>query len=206
MISQSAPTMIEHRTGSAVSFHLGEKDIINPPYIIQTVHFLIIRKLLPVEPPEVYPFLLHRMKSIFEHSFHQLLIRSNPRDRILSFRIHAYIGGYRPIGFLIKSKPVSRMQIKGQLDPFLFQISKKTSGIRKQAFVPGPSAPSSFTRFRIMPVHINHQHIERNIIHPEFTQQFSQFIVRVTPIARPPITESITGRQRRLAGKHGIVP
>ena len=197
--------MIEHRTGSTVSFHFSEKDIINPPYIIQAVYLLIKRKLLPVEPPEVYSLLLHRMKDISEHCFHQFLIRSYPRNRIFSFRIHTYIGSYRPVWLLIKGKAVSRMQIKSQLNSFLFQVGKQTSGVGKQTFVPSPSAPSSFAGFCIVPVHINHQYVERNIIHPEFTQQFPQLIVRIAPITRPPIAESITGRQRYLAGKHRIV-
>src|SRR5579862_2561228 len=50
-----------------------------------------------------------------------------------------------------------------------------------------------------MPVDVDDQHVERNVMRLELLQQLSEFLIAVRPVARPPGAESESWWQRDLA-------
>ena len=74
MVSETAPTVIQKRTLVGVALHISEVAIVDPPCIVEFLHSDVIHMLLPVKPPEVNSFLLHRMHYILKHSTHELLV------------------------------------------------------------------------------------------------------------------------------------
>ncbi len=51
-----------------------------------------------------------------------------------------------------------------------------------------------------VPVHVDHQHIERHIVLVEAAHQLVQLLVAVSPVARPPRAEGKPRRQRNAPG------
>src|SRR6185312_237864 len=56
-----------------------------------------------------------------------------------------------------------------------------------------------------VPIHIDNEHIERNIVFAESAHQILKFLVAVCPITRPPRTKSEPRRQRDFACHPGEV-
>ena len=67
-----------------MTFHVSKIAVIDPPCIVELRHLSIIYVLLPVKPPEVNAFLLHRMHDLVEHVGHELLVGVDPLDAVLS--------------------------------------------------------------------------------------------------------------------------
>ena len=75
--------MIEKRTLLAVTSHVAEIAVIDPPCVVELVNLCVINMLLPVEPPEVHSFLLHRVHYLLEHVRHEFLVGIDPVDASL---------------------------------------------------------------------------------------------------------------------------
>ena len=54
-----------------------------------------------------------------------------------------------------------------------------------------------------MPVHIHHQHVERNVEALEVAYQVAKILVAVAPISAPPVAKGVARRQGNVAGKAG---
>ena len=101
VVAQSAPTMIEHRTGVVMSLHVGECGIVYPPDVAQPRKFLVVVPLLPVEPPEVDAVTFHGSENLVVPSLHESLGGSVPCDVLLLGRIHAHPSRHVVISFFI---------------------------------------------------------------------------------------------------------
>ena len=124
---------------------------------------------------------------------------------MFGLRINSHILCQFRIFFFIRSHSIRRVQVEGYFHVILFEVSEESFRIRKQVPVPGPTSPTAFSLFRIMPVHIYYQYIQRNLIRMEIINQITEFLIRVQPIARPPVTERIAGWQRHFSGKKSII-
>src|SRR5450631_1129162 len=58
---------------------------------------------------------------------------------------------------------------------------------------------------RLVPIHVNDQHIERDIVVAEAMHQVLELLVAVGPVARPPCAEGKARRQRDASGNFGVV-
>jgi hypothetical protein len=83
MVSEAAPTMVEEWTFVSITLHITEIAVVYPPGIMQFGELCIEYVLLPVEPPEINAFLLHRMHHLLEHIAHKLLVRIDPFYAVL---------------------------------------------------------------------------------------------------------------------------
>ena len=75
----------------------------------------VIYMLLPVKPPEVDAFLLHRMHHLLEHVGHELLVRVDPVDALCPFRILAETFCEGRVALLPVVESVGRMQVESDL-------------------------------------------------------------------------------------------
>ena len=75
--------MVEQRTLVTVALHVSEVCVVDPPCVVELVKLCVEYVLLPVEPPEIYTFLLHRMHHLLEHVAHEFLVRIDPFDALL---------------------------------------------------------------------------------------------------------------------------
>ena len=74
MVAQSAPTVVKHRSGVAVTLHIGKNSVINPPRVIQILHPLGGAFRFSVNPPEVNTVSLHRMQDFVCPTGHKSLV------------------------------------------------------------------------------------------------------------------------------------
>ena len=115
MVSESAPAVVEQRTLVAVALHVCEVAVVDPPCVMKLCELCIIYMLLPVKPPEVYAFLLHRMHHLLEHVGHELLVRVDPVDALCPFRILAETFGQGRVACLPVVESLCRMQVECDL-------------------------------------------------------------------------------------------
>ena len=93
------------------------------------------------------------------------------------------------------------MQIDCHLKVIGLEVIHELAWVREEAFVPCPSGPSATAGISVMPVHVDNEHIERDIICMELVHESSKFLVCIGPVAGPPISECESWRERHLAGK-----
>src|SRR6185312_2133881 len=106
---------------------------------------------------------------------------------------------------------------KGRLQAVALDFLKKCVRIGKQQLIPRVSRPAQcmaglvlLTRKpglmkRQVPGHVDNQHVEGNIIFAEAANEVLEFLIAVSPIARPPCAKSETRRQRNASGNPGEV-
>ena len=56
-----------------------------------------------------------------------------------------------------------------------------------------------------VPVHVDDQDVERNVVLAKAADQFVEFLVAVGPVARPPRAEGEARRQRNSAGDADVI-
>ena len=161
--------------------------------------------LLPVNPPEVYAFLLHGMKYRLEICLQELGIRHVKLHRVSAFRVNSHPPGNIRIACLIGPDTVGRMKIQGCLHSVRVQPVHKLLRIREQGRVPGIAGPAASVFWihllHQMPVHVNDRDRERN---PFLLKPFHQlFIFRliIAVITAPPVAEYKAGQQRLLSAQ-----
>ena len=138
--------------------------------------------LLPVKPPEINAFLLHRVHNLLEHAGHELLVGVDPFDTSCSFRILAQTLCKCRVAFFPMIESFRRMQVKSDLQSFALEIFHELLRIREKAPVPCPSGPSATSFVSVVPVHIHDEHVKRNVICAELIHQSTHFLVGVRPI------------------------
>ncbi len=137
-----------------------------------------------------------------------LLVGRVERNVFLRRRIDSHRARHRRIRLLPRLNPRRRMQIHRRLQPVLVQLFQKRIGIGKQHLVPRVSRPTQHLARLIhrahgselliahVPVHVDHQHIERRVVLPEIAHQLVELLVAIRPVARPPHAERESRRQR----------
>ena len=177
VIAQTAPAMVQQRTRITATLHVAEKDIVQPPCIVQILDASIEHILLPVEPPEIDTFFFHRTQDGIQPSTHETLVGATVVDALLFVRVHAHPLGHFGIFLLVRFNAASRMQIQCYLQSFTFHIVEELGRIGEQRTVPRIACPSTSSRVHVMPVHIYNQHIQRNLIRFELVDQVAQLVV-----------------------------
>ena len=188
-----------------MAFHIAEEAVVQPPGIAQAIHAQVVRELLPVQPPEVHSGLFHRTQYAVEHGLHEPLVRRYPRNGLRFLWIHPHVLRHFGIPFFVCGHSIGRMQVEGDLQVAFLQMGQQPAIVGEEAFVPRPSRPSSLAGGGVVPVHVDDQYIQRDIIALEVVHQLAQVVVRVGPVARPPVAEGVAGRQRHLSGKEGEI-
>ena len=104
------------------------------------------------------------------------------------------------------------MQVQRDLQSFLVQVPEERLGIRKQQTIPAITCPAlGVSRLifllrkpaqaeRLVPLHIDDQHVERHVVLVKTVHEFVEFLVGVGPITRPPRAEGEARRQRNGPG------
>ena len=201
VVSESAPAMVKKRTLVAVALHVAEVAVVDPPCVVQPGHLLVKDMLLPVEPPEIHTFLLHRMHDLVEHVGHELLVGVGPFYPACVGRIHSEALREGRVALFPMVESVRRVEVQSHLQAFILQVIHEFARIREDALVPCPSCPPATAFVGVMPVHVDDEYIKRNVICVELVNQCAHFPVGVCPVAAPPVSESETWGQRHLAGK-----
>ena len=183
MVSESAPTMIEQRTLVTVTLHVAEIAVVDPPGVVKLCEFCIIYMLLPVKPPEVHTFLLHRMHYLLEHVAHELLVRVDPVDAVSPLRVFSQTLCQGRVALLPVIESLCRMQVESYLKTFILEVFHEFLRVREEALVPSPSGPSATAFIGIMPVHIHYEHVKRDVVCVELVHQRTHFLVGVCPVA-----------------------
>lgn len=94
-------------------------------------------------------------------------------------RINLQRRGEGRIGVFVGPHTIGRMQIEGHAQPLIMEPGKKGRRVGKQVAVPGVARP---TPGRV-PVHINHQHIEGEVVGGKGGDQIAQLALTVGIVA-----------------------
>jgi hypothetical protein len=98
------------------------------------------------------------------------------------------------------------------LQSFGLDLLQESVGIGKEQLVPCISRPSELMprlvllarepvlMKRQMPVHVDDQHIERDVVLAKSAHQIFEFLIAVSPVTRPPRAECESRRQRNASG------
>ena len=205
MVAESAPAVINHGALIGVILHIREEASAHPPCIFQLSHFFIVDALLPVEPPKVDAVVHHRVKNHIEHSSHEFLVAREPIYALFRGRVHAHNACHFRIFLFIPIHAACRMHIQRNFQVIFLQVLEQSAIVGEKLFVPCPAGPASTITFHIVPVHINHEHIERETIVVQVFHQIAQFFIGIEPKSRPPIAEGVTRRKRHFPCKDGVI-
>ena len=211
VIPQPAPAMKQQRP-LALALLIGKVHVVQPP---RRIHAGQIRRrlLLPVEPPEVHALFLQRMQHQVQVIRRPLLVRRIERNVFLRRRIDPHRARHRRIRLLPRLNPRRRMQIHRRLQPILMQLFQKRIGIGKQHLVPRVAGPSQHLTRLIdrahgselliahVPVHVDHQHIQRRVVLAEVRAPARRTARRYTPS-----TATTTRRTRTAAAAESARP
>ena len=94
---------------------------------------------------------------------------------------------------------VGGMEVHGHLQLVVLDPAQESLGVGEEGAVPCVTRPSASRGLIVMPVHVDHKHVERNVILMEVVHELTKLVIRIAPIARPPVAEGITRWQRHLA-------
>ena len=201
VVAQPAPAVVEHRAHIAALLHVAEKYVVEPPCVAQPLDGGVGGLLLPVEPPEIHPVTLHRRQDAAEDAADEFLVGRYPGYGLFRRGVDAHVAGYVGIAVLTASHAVGRMEVEGRADALPVEPPEELRRIGKERAVPRPAGPSSAVAVGVVPVHVDHQHVERDVVGAEILHQRAQLLVRIGPIAAPPIPEGVARRQGHLACK-----
>ena len=197
MVAQTTPTMVEHGTMFGLRAKLVVEDaVVEPPCVAERWDAIVLQLLLPIEPPEIHTLLLEREKHLVEPTAHEALVGTLPTDGLGALGITSEEFGQLGILVLVSRYTIGRMEVEGDLQVMLLEEREELLGAGEEAVVPRVTRPSSEARFGPVPVHIDHEHVERDAIAFEVAHHLSHLAIGITPIAAPPVAETITWRQR----------
>ena len=109
------------------------------------------------------------------------------------------------------------MEVERHLQLFVLGPLEEVRGRGEQLLLPRVARPADaltvFVLRRIalaqapclVPVHIDDQHVDRHVHRLEFVHQIDEFVVRILPVAAPPVAQRIFRRHRRAAGDERVV-
>ena len=123
--------MVEERTLVAVTLHVCEECVVDPPCVVEFLEFCVIDMLLPVKPPEVYAFFLHRMHHVLEHVAHELLVRVDPFDAFLALRVFSKTLSEGRVALLPVVKSIRGVEVQGHLQSFSLEILHELFRVRE---------------------------------------------------------------------------
>ena len=87
------------------------------------------------------------------------------------------------------------MQVHGGFHAGIVEEFQELLIVREEAFVPVPAGPTAPGLWRNrMPVHIHHQHVERNVKVLEIADEVAEVLVAVAPVAAPPVAKGVARR------------
>ena len=192
--------MVEQGALRAVLFHVGEPDVVAPEDVVEVFQRAVFLPLLPVEPPEI-DALIHVLVQIgVEECLHIFLVASHPLVGlavVLSVALHELV-----VLLLVGTHAVGRVQVHRGLHALLVEVGEELPVVGEDALVPVPAGPAAASFLGVgVPVHVDDDHVERQVEAMEVADEVAQVLVAVCPIAAPPVAESVSGRQRHLAGK-----
>ena len=154
--------------------------------------------LLPVQPPEINALVLQRMMQLLKVHLQKMPVRHIKRHRLPAFWIYSHTFRHPLVGLLIGTYPVRRMYIQCDLHISAVKPVHKLFWVREKLTVPGISGPAASV-FRInihqMPVHIHNGHREGNPLPLKTLHQLLVFLLCVSVIAAPPVSEHPSGQQ-----------
>ncbi len=168
--------------------------MVEHPERIEPLH-LRVRALLPVDPPKVDPICLMRMMQLREVVLNERPVRKIKRNPNIRFGINTHCDRHRLVCFLKPTHPVRRVQVNRDHPVVVLQPLQEAAWIREEIKVPRitrPTAPVSFRNIGDVPVHVDDTDRERNIFRLEACHQILVFLLTITPVATPPVTEYLT--------------
>ena len=112
------------------------------------------------------------------------------------------------VGVLERLDAVGGMQVERRVQPLLVDPGEEPARVGEQLAVPGVAGPA----VRRVPVHVDHEHVERQVVRAEVGDQRRGSGVAVGPVARPPGAEHEARDERDrpaearvLADRAGVV-
>ena len=214
--AKASPTVIDHWTVVTLLCHMVIEGVVEPECVVQILHILACYPLLPIEPPEVYALLLHRTKHGIEIGIGPLLLRHLVRNALALFAPTISLCKTL-VRLLVRLNTRGRVEVQRGLEILLVTPREEVLGRREELLLPGVACPAHTLIILILlrilstqapglvPIHIDDEHIERNIQRAHSLDQVAQLIVRILPIATPPISEYILRRERNIARYTGVV-
>src|SRR3712207_9461750 len=147
-----------------MAFHVGEGGVVEPPRVAEVRKLLVVTPLLPVEPPKVYAHLVEESQLGIEPSLHESLARGLPRYVLLRGGVHAHVACHGGIVFLKVLYAVGGMEVKGDLKVLAFEPIQEFVGARKEPSVEGIARSAAFFGLGIVPVPVDDQPVERDVV------------------------------------------
>jgi hypothetical protein len=215
MISQAAPA-VEEQWALAFPLLIREVNVVQPPGRADTF-YLGVGLLLPVQPPEVNALMFERMVQQIHVVGCELLVGDVEGDILSSRRIDAHLFGHGWIGCFPRLNAGGRVKVECDLQALIVEVSKERLGVGEEEWVPGVAGPTQVVPRLIglmhgfqldlveMPVHVDDEHIQRDIVFMEAAHEIIEFLVAIGPVTRPPDSEGEARRQRYAASDTDVV-
>ncbi len=163
-----------------------------------------VRKLLPVQPPEIHARLLQGVVRVVIESVEVLFAAGVERQRLLRGGVRSH--GFHEIGvhLFVRLHAVGRMVVQRHVEPLLMEPLEEPFRIGNERRVPRVACPNLALAVRAgqardVPVHVHDDDIEREIVLAVSFHNLPKILRRVPPIPGVPRAEDVLPRERHRA-------
>lgn len=164
--------------------------------------------LLPVEPPEVDPVLLHRPQDVLEQRIEVCRVGHVERHRRLGLGIDSESGGHCGIGGFVSADAVGGVVVEGDPQATTVQLGEEGRRVGEESPLPGVAGPpGAEPRVDVgdVPVHVEHRDRQGDPLGSESVQQREVFVGGVGVVAAPPGAEHPAWHERHRPGEGVVV-
>ncbi len=213
VVAEATPAM-EEEGAFALVLLVGEVDVVEPPGWVDACE-LGVALLLPVKPPEVDALFFERVVEEVEVVPGELAVGDVEGDVLLRSGVDAHVAGELRVGVFPGLNAAGGVEVEGGFEAFVVEFGEEVFGVGKEGLVPGVAAPALVVAGGIadaevaakglVPVHVDDEDVEGDVVVMEAGDEVAQFLVAVGPVARPPGAEGVAGRQGDAPGDTDVV-
>ena len=207
-----------------------EEGMVQPEGVAQARHILAFLPLLPVQPPEIHALLLQGMQHGVEIGIGPgTLVHAERHAGMIAVAFHIATGAVIVVGtreIILHESRIhllphydtgGRVQVQGGLQVHAVHLVQESFGVLDEVPVPGIAGPADAlaelvpalapcgTPPGLVPVHVNHHHVDGQFPLAEFLSQRDEFLVCIGPVAAPPVAEDEFRRHGDAARHLGVI-
>ena len=204
--AETAPAVVDEGTlRAAVALGgMRREQMVQPKRIAQRRLVFRHAPLLPVQPPEVDAFGLHRGQDVFKIARRPLFLVAMVRHGVRA--LPAVVLRECVVAGLDRLDAARGMEIERRLATVVVQILERRLVVGEQALVPGVARPAPVLSKlvlqvgtvadapRVMPLHVDDEDVDGDVDGLHLVDQLPDLRVRVEPVAAPPVAERPAGR------------
>ena len=209
--SEAAPAVVDEGPQLGVLL-LGvvEEGVVEPEGVRKSRGEFRLHPLLPIEPPEIDALALHRVQHGLEVGVGPFLFVDMERHALALFG-PSVLPGERLVNVFVGLDARGGVEVERYFQLLVFGPSEEIRGRGEQLLLPGVAGPADALSVLVLggvflaqapglvPVHVDDQHVDRNVDRLEFLHQVDELVVRILPVAAPPVAEGVLRGQRRAA-------